>query len=282
MKHYHQPEGLEVSLSYTQFDWSTVISLRDWRYHSVTHSLYCHQPEGLEVSLSYTQFVLSSARGTGGITQLHTCCIEALSSAWGTGGITQLYTVCIEALSSAWGTGGITQLYTVCIVISSRGWRYHSVTHSLYWSTIIRRYKLITHNCSDSDPHTEGVEVCHTYSHIVSHCFCVVTVKPFPHRPGHMQSFHVQVGADKVTSLLMWRPSDHGSCCELLSVDQVWRRSDDSTRSWRRCCQLVEFSGDYSTHTLPFNGPFSWTTRASQYQKNTEVLKWRLQHSWNK
>ena len=63
LKHYHQPEGLEVSLSYTQF----VLK-------------HCHQPEGLEVSLSYTQFVLSSARGTGGITQLHTVCIEALSS----------------------------------------------------------------------------------------------------------------------------------------------------------------------------------------------------------
>ena len=125
----HQLEGLEVSLSYTQF----VLK-------------HYHQPEGLEVSLSYTQFVLK---------------------------------------------------------------HYH------------QEDKLITHNCSDSDPQTEGVEVCHTYSHIVSHCFCVVTVKPFPHRPGHMQSFHVQVGADKVTSLLMWRPSDHGSCCELLSVDQV-------------------------------------------------------------
>ena len=70
------------------------------------------QPEELEVSLSYTQFVLSSARGTGSITQLHT--------------------VCNEALSSARGTGGITQLYTVCIVISLRDWRYHSVTHVLY------------------------------------------------------------------------------------------------------------------------------------------------------
>ena len=38
---------------------------------------------------------------------------------------------------------------------------------------------------------------------------------------------------------------DHGPYCELLSVDQVRRRSDDSTRSWRQCCQLVEFCGDY-------------------------------------
>jgi len=29
-----------------------------------------------------------------------------------------------------------------------------------------------------------------------------------------MQSFYVQVGADKVTNLLMWRPSDHGPYCE--------------------------------------------------------------------
>jgi len=34
----------------------------------------------------------------------------------------------------------------------------------------------------------------------------MVTVEPFPHR--HMQSFHVQAGADKVTNLLMWRPPE--------------------------------------------------------------------------
>ena len=73
----------------------------------------------------------------------------------------------------------------------------------------------------------------------------MVIVDPFPHRPGHMQSFHVQVWADKVTTVLLWRPLDHGPYCELLSVDQVRRRSDDSTRSWRQCCQLVEFCGDY-------------------------------------
>ena len=68
--------------------------------------------------------------------------------------------------------------------------------------------------------------------------------------PGHMQSFHVQVGADKVTSLLIWRSSDHGPYCGLLSVHQVWRRSDNSTWSWRWCCQLAEFYGDYSTREI--------------------------------
>ena len=45
--------------------------------------------------------------------------------------------------------------------------------------------------------------------------------------PCESEKFHVRVGgrkgvgADKVTNLLMWRPSDHGLYCELLSVDQV-------------------------------------------------------------
>ena len=55
---------------------------------------------------------------------------------------------------------------------------------------------------------------------------------------------------DKVTNLLMWRPTNHGSYCELLSVDQVWKRSDDSLRSRRRCCQLVEFCGDFSSREM--------------------------------
>ena len=38
--------------------------------------------------------------------------------------------------------------------------------------------------------------------------------------------------------------SDHGPYCELLSVDQIWGRFDDSTRSWRRCCQLAKFCGN--------------------------------------
>jgi len=49
----------------------------------------------------------------------------------------------------------------------------------------------------------------------------MVTVEPFPHRPGHLQSFRVQVRAVKVTKLLTWRPPDHGPYCELLSADQV-------------------------------------------------------------
>jgi len=62
-----------------------------------------------------------------------------------------------------------------------------------------------------------------------------------------MQSLHVQVGADKVINLLTWRPY-HGQYRELLSAD--WMRSDDSTWSWRRCCQRVEFCGDYSTREI--------------------------------
>jgi len=54
-----------------------------------------------------------------------------------------------------------------------------------------------------------------------------------------------------VIKLLTGRPSDHGPYCALLPADQVRRRSDDDstqcTWSWRRCCQLAELFGDYST-----------------------------------
>ena len=71
----------------------------------------------------------------------------------------------------------------------------------------------------------------------------MVTVKPFP----HMQSFHVQVGLTDVKTLrpwtILWTPVRR-------SANQVWRRSNDSTRS----CKTMLSTG--------------W-------------ILWRLQHSRN-
>jgi len=78
--------------------------------------------------------------------------------------------------------------------------------------------------------------------------------------------------------------SDHGPC-ELLSTDQIWRRSDDSTWSWRRWRRVVEFCGDYSTRELTLQwikmskstrkiaqitSGFIRTTAVWQYRKETK------------
>jgi len=43
---------------------------------------------------------------------------------------------------------------------------------------------------------------------------------------------------------------DHEPHCGLLPANHVRRWTDDSTWGWRRCCQLAEFWGAYSTHEI--------------------------------
>ena len=68
----------------------------------------------------------------------------------------------------------------------------------------------------------------------------------------HMQSFYVPVGADKVTSLLMWRPSNHGPYCKLLSPFTkpeggltILHEADDDAVNW-----LYSVHGDYGTRGI--------------------------------
>ena len=68
----------------------------------------------------------------------------------------------------------------------------------------------------------------------------MVTAELFPHRPGHMQSLRVQVGADKITITV-----------QVETPRPRW--SDDFTRSWKWCRQLAKFCGDYSTRETNSN-----------------------------
>jgi len=77
-----------------------------------------------------------------------------------------------------------------------------------------------------------------------------VFVEPLPHRTGSLQSLSVQMGTDTVTALLVEWVLDHEPHCGLLHADQIWRWTNDSTCCWRRCCQLDEFCGDYSTREI--------------------------------
>ena len=76
----------------------------------------------------------------------------------------------------------------------------------------------------------------------------MVTVEVFPSRPGHLQNFLVQVRADKVTNLLIWRSPEHGQYCELCwsSLKAVWRFYSNL----KTMLSTVEFCGDYSSREV--------------------------------
>jgi len=108
--------------------------------------------------------------------------------------------------------------------------------------TVERRLAISFSNqlCDSSEPHLTAARLWPT-------SLFMVNVELFPHRPGHMQSFNVQVGLTKSPNWSRVDSQNPGPYWGLLSIDQVWRWSDNSAWIWTWWNQQVKFYGNYST-----------------------------------
>ena len=108
--------------------------------------------------------------------------------------------------------------------------------------TVERRLAISFSNqlCDSSEPHLTAARLWPT-------SLFMVNVELFPHRPGHMQSFHVEVGLIKSPNWSRVDSQNPGPYWGLLSTDQVWRWSDNSAWIWTWWNQQVKFYGNYST-----------------------------------